>query len=138
MARGLSPLQCRFESCRGHERRPELDIVKGNTILRYECDVCGNSPDEEGLLEHGRGCYVVDSDGGGLEFISEDQYYIVEEPPEKPSLDTYKLILSRTIEQIIMVEAESEDDARGRVYIGEGKVVRQEVADVSIHQIEII
>ncbi len=35
----------------------------------YACDVCGNVPDEEGCLEHGRGCYVVDSDGGGCSYV---------------------------------------------------------------------
>ena len=29
------------------------------------CKVCGNTPDESGTIEHGRGCYVVSEDGGG-------------------------------------------------------------------------
>jgi hypothetical protein len=29
------------------------------------CKVCGNEPDEDGVIEHGRGCYVVNEDGGG-------------------------------------------------------------------------
>ncbi len=30
-----------------------------------ECKVCGNHPDDTGTIEHGRGCYTQDSDGGG-------------------------------------------------------------------------
>lgn len=33
------------------------------------CKVCGNTPDENGYLEHGRGCYVIDEDGGGCEMV---------------------------------------------------------------------
>lgn len=36
---------------------------------KYACDVCGNVPDENGVLEHGRGCYVVSEDGGGTSFV---------------------------------------------------------------------
>jgi hypothetical protein len=38
---------------------------------KYECKVCGNTPDDSGILEHGRGCYMVDEDGGGSEYIEE-------------------------------------------------------------------
>lgn len=38
---------------------------------RFECKICSNVPDEEGLLEHGRGCYTQSEDGGGSEFIEE-------------------------------------------------------------------
>ncbi len=34
---------------------------------RSKCKVCGNTADDEGYVEHGRGCYVLDSDGGGTE-----------------------------------------------------------------------
>lgn len=36
---------------------------------KFTCKVCGNVPDETGLLEHGRGCFVVSEDGGGTEWI---------------------------------------------------------------------
>jgi uncharacterized protein (TIGR02996 family) len=36
---------------------------------RWECKVCGATPDEAGEVEHGRGCYVIDSDGGGTESV---------------------------------------------------------------------
>ena len=39
----------------------------------YACEVCGNIPDEYGVLEHGRGCYVVDADGGGDTFVDFDE-----------------------------------------------------------------
>ena len=32
---------------------------------RPECKVCGNRPDDDGTLRHGKGCYVIDPDGGG-------------------------------------------------------------------------
>jgi hypothetical protein len=36
----------------------------------FSCDSCGNIPDEEGWLQHGRGCYTQSEDGGGYEYIS--------------------------------------------------------------------
>ena len=36
-----------------------------------ECKVCGNRPDDEGELEHGKGCYTQGEDGGGSEFADE-------------------------------------------------------------------
>lgn len=35
-----------------------------------ECKVCGNEPDEDGVLHHGRGCYVVSEDGGGETYVN--------------------------------------------------------------------
>ena len=35
----------------------------------YRCDVCQNTPDEHGMIEHGRGCYTQSSDGGGESFV---------------------------------------------------------------------
>jgi hypothetical protein len=34
----------------------------------YACKNCGNTPDSEGVIEHGRGCYAVDVNGGGISF----------------------------------------------------------------------
>lgn len=34
----------------------------------YACKVCGNVPDEDGMIEHGRGCFVASEDGGGTSF----------------------------------------------------------------------
>lgn len=36
---------------------------------KHACDVCGNVPDEEGFIQHGRGCYVVNEDGGGITLV---------------------------------------------------------------------
>lgn len=36
-----------------------------------ECKVCGNTPNDEGELEHGKGCYTQSEDGGGSEFADE-------------------------------------------------------------------
>lgn len=38
----------------------------------FACDVCQNCPDEDGYLEHGRGCYTQSEDGGGTEHIDLD------------------------------------------------------------------
>ena len=35
----------------------------------YACKVCGNRPDEDGWLDHGRGCYALGPDGGGSELV---------------------------------------------------------------------
>ena len=39
----------------------------------YACKVCGNVPDEDGMIEHGRGCYVVSEDGGGESWVEFDE-----------------------------------------------------------------
>lgn len=39
-----------------------------------ECDVCGNRPNNDGVLEHGRGCYTQSEDGGGTEYFPEYDY----------------------------------------------------------------
>lgn len=36
---------------------------------RLDCKVCGNWPDEEGMLQHGKGCYMLEEDGGGEEYV---------------------------------------------------------------------
>lgn len=35
----------------------------------YSCDVCGNVPDEDGVIEHGRGCYTQSDDSGGSSWV---------------------------------------------------------------------
>lgn len=40
------------------------------TRQRYACKVCQNVPDEGGNLDHGKGCYVANDDGGGTSFIN--------------------------------------------------------------------
>ena len=48
----------------------------------FSCKVCGNKPDGEGILEHGKGCYALDKNGGGSEFIADaiDSHLPVQEP----------------------------------------------------------
>lgn len=36
---------------------------------KYCCDVCGNVPDEDGRIEHGKGCYTQDENGGGTSYV---------------------------------------------------------------------
>lgn len=33
------------------------------------CSVCSNPPDEDGCIEHGKGCYTQSEDGGGYSFV---------------------------------------------------------------------
>lgn len=36
------------------------------------CKICGNWPDECGMISHGRGCYTQSEDGGGESFVYSD------------------------------------------------------------------
>jgi hypothetical protein len=37
--------------------------------MSHECKVCQARPDDEGVIRHGKGCYVVDGEGGGEEMV---------------------------------------------------------------------
>lgn len=37
--------------------------------FKYRCDVCGNVPDSDGKIEHGKGCYTQSEDGGGDSWV---------------------------------------------------------------------
>lgn len=41
------------------------------------CKVCGNVPDRDGTLEHGRGCYRLSDDGGGSEGFREQLDWMI-------------------------------------------------------------
>lgn len=62
------------EACRmlrdivGNPFRPMKSVRKWSL---GECKVCGNTPNDEGELEHGKGCYTQGEDGGGSEFADE-------------------------------------------------------------------
>ena len=48
----------------------DLDLDAFHTYQEtHACDVCQAKPDEYGYIEHGRGCYVVDDDGGGMSHV---------------------------------------------------------------------
>lgn len=49
-----------------HQRKKQMESDKRRQD--HACKVCGNMPDADGNREHGKGCYVVDSDGGGSDF----------------------------------------------------------------------
>jgi hypothetical protein len=55
--------------------QPAAEIVN-NWLECYACDVCGNRPDIDGDLRHGRGCYVVDEDGGGTSYAEFDRRHL--------------------------------------------------------------
>lgn len=46
--------------------RAAYDALEHTSFL---CEVCCARPDIEGRREHGRGCYVLDSDGGGADWF---------------------------------------------------------------------
>lgn len=48
-----------------------MAIKRAAESRHFECKVCGNVADDEGMLEHGRGCYMLSEDGGGDEYIHE-------------------------------------------------------------------
>lgn len=68
------PVLCDFR-CPEHGKFAALvapddsDFAACPALVRYECEVCGNTPDENDILSHGRGCFVLSSDGGGSEHI---------------------------------------------------------------------
>lgn len=45
---------------------PAAGERRGST---WECKVCAATPDAEGWVEHGKGCYQLSSDGGGGETV---------------------------------------------------------------------
>ena len=35
----------------------------------YACDICENVPDEDGCIEHGKGCFTQNEEGGGYSVV---------------------------------------------------------------------
>lgn len=76
--------ECHAMTCYYHERseaikawntraenKPQTDkrvLTYGEREV-YACDVCGNVPDEDGCIEHGKGCYTQSEDGGGFSCV---------------------------------------------------------------------
>ena len=63
--------------------QPPLPVQEPVRVGRdFSCKVCGNKPDGEGILEHGKGCYALDKNGGGSEFIADaiDSHLPAQEP----------------------------------------------------------
>lgn len=56
------------EADRAEFIRVQVELDKGEQFEPHGCDVCGNTPDAEGLIEHGRGCYTQHEDGGGTSY----------------------------------------------------------------------
>ena len=46
----------------------ECPQCRGRKTELWTCKVCGNEPNEDGEVNHGRGCYQLSSDGGGTEY----------------------------------------------------------------------
>lgn len=58
----------------GHAERAEFvrvqcELAGMSPYAGIECKICGNTPDENGAIEHGRGCYTQSEDGGGTSFV---------------------------------------------------------------------
>ena len=63
---------CKCEAgteCRCKRKEPQLQLPTQEQREKHACEVCGNVPDEDGFIEHGRGCYVVNEDGGGITLV---------------------------------------------------------------------
>ncbi len=63
---------------RGEFIRVQCELAR-TSRYKYDdpsCDVCGNMPDEDGVIEHGRGCYVVNEDGGGSSPAESNPRYV--------------------------------------------------------------
>lgn len=58
----------------------------------FACDVCLNTPDEEGWLEHGRGCHTQSEDGGGGEYIEEADRSMQEAKATAPTSEQLQAI----------------------------------------------
>jgi hypothetical protein len=69
-----SMLEAAQESLREHMARIkelEAQLARPAQERDFSCKVCGNKPNSDGELEHGKGCYTQDENGGGSEFISD-------------------------------------------------------------------
>jgi hypothetical protein len=55
--------------CRCKQKEAKLQLPTQEQREKHACEVCGNVPDEDGFIEHGRGCYVVNEDGGGITLV---------------------------------------------------------------------
>lgn len=72
--------------------RLQIRIAHTPEFLPTECNVCGNTSDEYGTIEHGRGCYVVNEDGGGTTAADDNPKYEALRRRER-ELDAHKLDL---------------------------------------------
>lgn len=48
--------------CKG--KAEQIDAVE----LDFACKICGNTPDEYSVIDHGRGCFTQSENGGGSSF----------------------------------------------------------------------
>jgi hypothetical protein len=83
------------------------------------CEVCGNWPNEEGELEHGRGCYTLSQDGGGFEYVEVT-------PPDPLTITLRPDVVEQVERQVGNNRSESFDDLCNRVArdIPEGWTIR--------------
>lgn len=45
------------------------DTLSYEKRSEYACNVCGSIPDENECIEHDKGCYTQDENGGGISFV---------------------------------------------------------------------
>jgi hypothetical protein len=66
----------------------------------YACKICGAVPDEDGDIEHGRGCFSQSIDGGG--------YSTVDFPPQRSEIKELKIELNnQNLTMIALSEKEA-------------------------------
>lgn len=68
-------LEEHHESERAEFIRVQIALTKTTQYESWECKVCSARPDEDGRIEHGRGCYRLFEDGGGFEYAEETMEY---------------------------------------------------------------
>jgi uncharacterized protein (TIGR02996 family) len=56
--------------------RVQCELARTPRREYFECEVCGASPNEEGEVEHGRGCFTQSEDGGGSEWVGESPRWV--------------------------------------------------------------
>jgi len=76
----------------------------------YACKVCGNVPDDDGILSHGRGCYVISEDGGGEEFVEMKEQDGKVELPELPGNITLMPVIQDMYSVLINKQPEGRID----------------------------
>lgn len=96
-------------------RRSRFATAEGaNSRDHLACKVCGNTPDETGEIEHGRGCYVASEDGGGSSFVE------LTAPPQPVALDTNSRcnLIGRQIAEAVFDRAWHDQDGEPRMRFG--------------------
>jgi uncharacterized protein (TIGR02996 family) len=69
-------LEDQGQSPRAELIRVQIEMANMSRWVYAECKVCSATPNYEGDINHGKGCYVLDSDGGGSEGAEEEPRWV--------------------------------------------------------------